>query len=127
MCCVFSASAQLGTPPNDEIWYTTSDGNVCTPYDPDAFGATIISNDYANGHGTIKFNGNVTRIGYQAFFFRDSLTSVTIPNSAVSIGNAAFENCYSLTSVTIPNSVVSIGIGAFENCYSYHSKRCDEH
>ena len=118
MCCVFSASAQLGTPPNDEIWYTTSDGNVCTPYDPDAFGATIISNDYANGHGTIKFNGNVTRIGYQAFSFRDSLTSVTIPNSVVSIGNAAFENCYSLTFVTIPSGVTSIEIAAFMNCYN---------
>ena len=51
-------------------------------------------------------------------FSRDSITSITIPNSVTEIGGAAFSGCRSLTSITIPNSVVSIGKYAFGNCSS---------
>ena len=47
---------------------------------------------------------------------RQSLVSVTIPNSVTSIGGYAFYSCDNLTSITIPNSVTSIGDGAFEDC-----------
>ena len=94
MCCTVSALAQLGTPPNNGIWYTTIGRNKCDPHKSDGFGATIISNTYdANGHGTIKFNGNVTSIGLAAFVECYHLISVTIPNSVTSIGNAAFNYC----------------------------------
>ena len=70
---------------------------------------------------TVTYNGttySVTSIGYGAFRYCSSLTSITIPNSVTSIGNWAFEFCSSLTSITIPNSVTSIGGSAFEGCYS---------
>ena len=51
-----------------------------------------------------------------AFNNCSKLTSVTIPNSVISIGNSAFGSCYGLTSVTISNSVTSIGTGAFYSC-----------
>jgi hypothetical protein len=51
-----------------------------------------------------------------AFTQCTSLTSVTIPNSIISIGRRAFESCSSLTSITIPNSVKYIGQYAFEYC-----------
>ena len=55
---------------------------------------------------------SVTSIGY-TFRGCRGLTSVTIPNSVVSIEDEAFYGCSSLTSVTIPNSVTSIGYEAF--------------
>ncbi|MBR1958572.1 MAG: leucine-rich repeat domain-containing protein, partial [Tidjanibacter sp.] len=50
-----------------------------------------------------------------------SLTSITIPDSVVSIGSYAFQNCSSLTSVTIGNGVSKIGGHAFQNCSSLTS------
>ena len=49
------------------------------------------------------------------------LTSITIPNSAISIGAGGFENCYVLSSVTIPNSVTTIEESTFYTCYALSS------
>ena len=106
---------------NNEIWYTTSDGNVVTPYATDAFNANIVSNTYENGKGVIKFDGDITSIGDYAFDWCASLTSVTIPDSITSIGESAFGYCRRLTSVTIPDSVTSIGSRAFSECNSLTS------
>ena len=108
------------------ITYTSTDGNVVTPYNAEAFGANIVSNTYENGVGTITFDGPVISIGDRAFFWCTSLTSITIPNSVTSIGSWAFQYCSSLTSVTIPNSVTSIGNGAFCGCSSLTSMVVEE-
>ena len=49
-------------------------------------------------------------------YYQTRLTTVTIPNSVISIGWYAFVGCTGLTSVTIPNSVTSIGGSAFSGC-----------
>ena len=59
----------------------------------------------------------VTKIRYNAFENRTSLTSVTIPDSVTDIGFQAFHNCTSLKSVTIPASVTTIGNYAFGYFY----------
>ena len=103
-------------PPTNEIWYTSSDGKIVTPYKTEEFGATIVSNTYNNGNGVIKFSGDVTKIGRSAFWCCSSLTSINIPNSVTTIGISAFSDCSSLTSVNIPSSVTAIGVCAFMGC-----------
>ena len=76
--------------------------------------STKITGSYA-----IKF-GTKT-IAVSAFLNCTSLTSVTIPDSVMSIGNKTFDYCNSLTSVTIPDSVTSIGDYAFAHCGSLTS------
>ena len=112
----FSYTANIS--PSNQIWYTSSDGNVVEPYNTDVFGANIISNTYNNGMGVITFDGVVTTIGECAFADCASLTSVNIPDSVTTIGDYAFAYCYSLTSVNIPDSVTTIGEGAFSYCDS---------
>ena len=51
--------------PNNEIWYTSSDGKVVTPNKSDAFGASIISNTYSNGKGVIKFDNSQILAAYK--------------------------------------------------------------
>ena len=57
----------------------------------------------------------VTAIGDNAFQYCMNLTSVTIPDSVVSIGDYAF-HVSGLTSVTIPENVTSIGEESFGEC-----------
>ncbi|MBR4312471.1 MAG: leucine-rich repeat domain-containing protein [Bacteroidaceae bacterium] len=62
----------------------------------------------------------VTAIGDYAFYTSE-ITSITIPNTVVSIGENAFTYCRSLTSITIPASVTSIGWQAFYGCEKLQS------
>ena len=103
------------------LYYTSSNGKIVTPYDSSSFGATILSNTYIGGVGTIDFNAPITMIGEYAFYKCSNLTSVTIPNSVTTIGRYAFDSCSGLTSVTIPDSVTEIGYYAFAECSSLTS------
>ena len=101
---------------NNEIWYTSLDGNIVTPYRVKNFGAILLSNTYENGKGVMRFDTPVTQIGNGAFWDCNCLTSIIIPESVTSIGESAFRGCNSLTSITIPESVTSIEYAAFMGC-----------
>ena len=114
--------------PDNEIWYTSVDGNIVEPYSseeaveyPFGEGVKILSNTYKNGKGVIKFNASVTKIGDWAFIDCIGLTNVTIPDSVTEIGEYAFCECRNLTSVIIPDSVTEIGEDAFSGCHSLTS------
>lgn len=87
-------------PADDEIWYTTESGNLWEPFVDYGDGAestllrvnngnvTILSNNYVNGHGVIKYSEPITSLDY--FFGKQDdggslmstdLTTLTIPNS----------------------------------------------
>lgn len=109
-----------GSIPNNEIWYTSTDGNVVTPNDTTAL-PTIVSNTYSGDKGIIKCVSNISSIGEKAFYNCASLTSVKIPDIVKSIGTLAFRNCYGLTSVSIGNGITSIGKQSFEMCLNLSS------
>ena len=76
---------------------------------------------YCSSLTSVDIGNSVTSIGEEAFRGCSSLTSVAIGNSVTSIGDWAFSYCSSLTSVDIPHSVTSIGDDAFRSCSSLTS------
>ena len=72
-----------------------------------------------SGHVVIPdmYNGKlVTQIENKGFYQCEKITSITLPDSIISIGDSAFAYCSGLTSIALPNGVTSIGGGAFYNC-----------
>ena len=59
----------------------------------------------------------VTQIEDRAFMNCTGLTSITIPDSVISIGDFAFEGCMNLVNVTIGSGVTAIGVHAFYKCW----------
>ena len=58
---------------------------------------------------------NVIRI-YDNAFMQCSVSTVTLPDTLVTIGRRAFYGCNNLTKIEIPASVTEIGGSAFNNC-----------
>lgn len=67
---------------------------------------------------SVSFPNSVTQIDANAFSYFENLTKATFADGSTSIGNAIFYECRSLKSVTIPDSVTSIGHSTFYNCSS---------
>lgn len=109
-------------PPNNEIWYTTTDGEPIDLNSGSGSGSGSgdvwpeHTNTYEGGKGVIKFTEDLTEIPDNGFYYKNTLASIEIPDSVTNIGNNAFQSCSGLTSVTIPNSVTSIGESAFYDC-----------
>lgn len=97
-------------PNNNEIWYTTSDGQPLS-INTDAFSSSITSHNYHNGKGIITFNTTVTGIEEYAFYGKKTLTSITLPNCITSIGAEAFSGS-GLTYFIFPTSLTNIGYNA---------------
>ena len=104
--------------------YTSSDNNIVIPFTTNAFDVLVTSNTYNDGMGIFTFVVPVTTIRDDAFNSRESLRSVTIPDSVTEIEEYAFYSCDSLTSVTIGDSVTTIGDYAFWLCTSLTSVYC---
>jgi len=72
---------------------------------------------------SVSYGGNdyaVTVIGNTAFMYCFYLTSLSLPNSIITIDEGAFSYCSGFTGdLVIPNSVVTIGASAFFTCYAF--------
>ena len=116
-------STETTTPPNNEIWYTSTDGNIVVPNNSNMFGATLLSNTYENGKGVMTFDGPVTMVGDKSysssadapFEYCRNLLSISLPESVDTIGFAAFYNCSSLQIIELPSHIVYLGTSAFES------------
>ena len=104
----------------DELWYTSTDGNVVMP-NVGAFNVNIISNNYYNGRGIIQLDDELKEIGDSAFKNCDNLKTIIIGKSILSIGKYAFSDCDSLSQIVVPGNVEAIGYKAFENCANVSS------
>lgn len=121
---VTQAGGEVEQPvPRNEIRYTSSDGKTVEPYigpgsveHPFGEGISIVSNVYENGRGIITCDGDITTIGYAAFYECSNLTSIIIPDGVTDIGQSAFCGCSSMTSINIPDGVTAIESNAFYNC-----------
>lgn len=75
-----------------------------------------VSHEFANGQGTVQYQGEVSGIGANAFRNIEGLTSMLIPEGTASIEEYAFQGCTSLTTMTLPATVTAIGNYAFSGC-----------
>ncbi len=104
------------TPPDDEIWYTSTDGEV-VPYATDeSTGNEVVSNTYSDGKGIVKFAGNLEVVDKKAFYYQPRLATVTLPERVTKIDGSAFYACYGLEEVNLGENVRIIAEMAFYGC-----------
>jgi hypothetical protein len=95
-----------------QFTFTTNNG-VLTITDYTGSNTLVAIPAQTNGHP-------VAAIGDSAFAYLP-ISSVTFPDSLISIGDYAFAGCLDLTNVSIGNRLVSVGSFAFDECYSLPS------
>ena len=102
-------------PANNEIWYTAIQS--VHPYETSSR-MDIKSNvfDSATGKGVITFKNDVTTVISKAFYRRDVLKTVTLPECVKRIESEAFRQCENLTKIVLPESLTEIGAYAIAYC-----------
>ena len=131
--------------PNNQIWYTTTDGeaiDISLALWDEITDISAISNVYKNGRGVLTFDGDVTtirdnafnggmltlkgvvmpktvrHIKHDAFGGCANLESITFSRDLLTIDDLAFSGCSSIKSLDFPERLYSIGEMAFYNCSS---------
>lgn len=100
-------------PAGNEIWYTTTDGNIISG--GDGGGAFVVSNEYVNGKGIITYNTIITKLSQRQFAYKTTLTTVTFPNTLTHLAASAFSGCSNLEYVNFPEGLISVSADAFVN------------
>lgn len=109
--------------PDNEIWYTTEDGELVQPYSTETipeFWSHVVSNEYVDGRGVITLDGPLYEIPDDAFVgvSTELMTSLDLPGSVRSIGENAFNGSTRLTELYLPEGLEKIGYRAFSFCIS---------
>lgn len=107
---------------NTEIWYTSV--SKLESFYKTGYGASFVSNEWEpeTGKGVITFDAPVTTIPSHAFrgdgTGRPVLTSISIPDSAVSMGDWVFGGNTNLISINLGKGMKTVGEVPFWNCPS---------
>lgn len=102
--------------PDNEIWYTTTDGKEVFPLVTEGFGANYVSTTYREDKGVMLFDAAVTDIPAKAFAYSDPLETMTLPKTVKNIGDYAFDQCRGLRDINTPDKLETIGEHAFCTC-----------
>lgn len=111
--------------PNNEIWYTTTDGNPISDmvfeynYTFDASGTalTLQSNTYKDGKGVLSYSGDIARIEGEdneddfrgAFNNSNTLTSIEFPKTVSKLDFGTFVDCPYVETVVFNSLVLDMG------------------
>lgn len=109
------------TPADNEILYTTTDGQAVVLPSEYASSVTVIAPEDNGGIGVIRAESDWTTIPTSMFDSYENpgtanLKTVIIPDKVTTIGSEAFFFCENLESVTFGNSVSTIAANAFFKC-----------
>lgn len=99
--------------------YTGEDTALVIPDQIDNLPVTEIGSQAFKGKNSlvsITLPDTVTEIGFMAFSQCEGLKEINMPASLKTIGNTAFASCSALEAIEIPDGVTSIGNGAFSTC-----------
>lgn len=113
--------------PDNEIWYTSTDGKVVEPdLSVGKPALTLLSNTYENGKGVLVFEEDLVTIPFGLFSFCKTLESVVFPEGVIAVSNAVFEYCENLVSVRFPSTVTQLGGWLFHDCFNLESVNIPE-
>lgn len=114
--------ASLGTPLNNEIWFTTTDALDLRNINETAFNVAIEDILYSEmEHSVIRFEGPLTTIGEGAFSHCTNLHNISLPDSVTEIGEEAFFECTGMECMTLGNGLRRVNARAFDNCLALYT------
>lgn len=111
--------------PNNEIWYTTSDGNPIADivlqynhtFDASGTALTLQSNTYKDGKGVLSYSGDIARVEGQndeddylgAFQHSNTLTGIEFPKTLSKLEYATIVNCPYVETVVFNSLALDMG------------------
>lgn len=124
---IVATGIETAGPPDNEIWYTSTDGQIVQPdLSIGKPALTLLSNTYENGKGVLVFEEDLETIPFGVFSFCNTLESVVFPDGVVTVKNAVFEYCENLVSVRFPSTVTQLGGYLFHDCFNLESVNIPE-
>ena len=111
--------------PNNEIWYTTSDGNPIADivlqynhtFDASGTALTLQSNTYKDGKGVLSYSGDIARVEGQedaddylgAFQHSNTLTGIEFPKTLSKLEYATIVDCPYVETVVFNSLALDMG------------------
>ena len=104
-------------PPDNEIWYTTTNNAICDYEswsiwsDTMPFNSNVISHTYEDGKGIIRCDGPITAINDYAFWndIFSCINGLFLPNSVTSLGVSSLSGTR-ITELRLPDNLTSINM-----------------